>query len=175
MLLIIIGLALILLDIALAPADTAMVIELLPDFIGYGLVLFGIRREKEYAGVFHKAMLIALCGAVASAILFGLKTLGFGGTAIMTVLLMEIFELILMVVLLFMITRAFRDLEQDLQRDMKGKPLFYLWLCHTLTVVLSYAFQTEVAIYSLASLLADVLAVVILYLLFTNYQSLKEE
>ncbi len=175
MLWIITGLVLILLDIAIAPGDTGAMIELLPDFIGYGLVLFGIRREKEHAAVFHKAMLISLCGAVASAILYGLKALGFGTTAVMTVLLMEIFELVLMVVLLFMITRAFRELEQDLQQNMKGKPLFYLWLCHTVAVVLSYAFQTEAAIYSLASLLSDILAVAIIYLMYTNYQSLKEE
>ena len=175
MLLIIIGLALILLDIAIAPSETVMIIELLPDFIGYGLVLLGIRREKEYAMVFHKAMLISLCGTVAGAVLYGMKALGFAGSAAMTILLLEVFELILMVILVFMITRSFKELGQDLQLDMKGKPLFYLWLCHAVAIIASYIFQTEVAIYSLASLLSDVLAMVILFLLYTNYQKLREE
>lgn len=175
MLLIIIGLALIMLDIAIAPGSAGAVIELLPDFIGYGLVLFGIRREKEHAFVFHKAMLISLCGAVASAVLYVMKALGLSLGAAMTVLLLEIFELILMIILLFMIVRAFRELEQDLQLPLKAKALLCLWICHTLSVAVSYIFQTEAAIYSLASLLADVLAVVMLYLLYTNYQSLKEE
>lgn len=174
MLLIIIGLALIMLDIAIAPGNAGVVIELLPDFIGYGLVLFGIRREKEHAAVFHKAMLLSLCGAVAGAVLYGMKALGFASSAAMTILLLEVFELILMVILVFMITRAFRELGQDLQLDMKGKPLLCLWICHTVTLALSYIFQTEVAIYSLASLLSDILAVVILYLLYMNYQNLKE-
>ena len=175
MLLIIIGLALILLDIAIAPTETVMIIELLPDFIGYGLVLLGIRREKEYAMVFQKAMLICLCGAVSGAVLYGMKALGFAVSSAMTILLLEVFELILMVILVFMITRAFKELEQDLQQDLKGKPLFYLWLCHAVTAVVSYIFQTKVAIYSLASLLTDILAVVILYLMYTNYQKLKAE
>lgn len=175
MLLIIIGLTLILLDIAITPGNAGVMIELLPDFVGYGLVLLGIRREKEYAMVFHKAMLISLCGTVAGAVLYGMKALGFAGSAAMTILLLEVFELILMVILVFMITRAFKELGQDLQQDLKGKTLFYLWLCHTVTVVVSYIFQTEVAIYSLASLLTDILAVVILYLMYTNYQKLKAE
>ena len=175
MLWIITGLVLILLDIAIAPGDTGVMLELLPDFIGYGLVLLGIRREKEYAMVFHKAMLISLCGTVVGAVLYGMKALGFATSAAMTILLLEVFELILMVVLVFMIIRSFKELGQDLQLDMKGKPLFYLWLCHTVTITLSYIFQIDAAIYPMASFLSDILAMVILYLLYTNYKKLKAE
>lgn len=175
MLWIITGLVLILLDIAIAPGDTGAMIELLPDFVGYALVLFGIRREKEYAMVFHKAMLISLCGAVVSAVLYGMKALGFATSAAITILLLEVFELVLMVILLFIITRSFKELGQDLQLDMKGKPLFYLWLCHTVTITLSYVFQIDVAIYPMASFLSDILAMVILCILYTNYKKLKAE
>lgn len=175
MLLIIIGLALVMLDIAIAPGGAVGVLELLPDFIGYGLVLFGIRREKEHGIVFRKAMLISLCAAVVSAILYGMKALNMMVSAAMTILLLEIFELILMIVLVFMVVRAFRELEQDLQKDLKGKPLLFLSIGYTATVVVAYASQMVTEIARLVLPLMDILAMVILYLLYTNYQSLKEE
>lgn len=175
MLLVIVGLALILLDIAIAPENTGMVIELLPDFIGYALVLIGIRREVRYGGVFQKAMIVSLCGAVAGAVLYAMKALGFGLSAAMTILLLEVFELLLMVVLLFLIVRAFRELEQDLQLQLKAKPLLYLWLCYTLSVAAAYIAQLTVSVGGIASLVSDLLAIAMLYLLYTNYLTLQEK
>ncbi len=175
MLLITIGLAIIILDIALAPENTAMVIELLPDFLGYALVLIGIRRGVDHGAAFRRAMLISLCGAVISTVLYIMKAAGIAAGAAMTILLLEVFELILMVVLLLLVVRSVRELEQDTQLELKGKPLFYLWLCDVLAVAVSYVFQTVPAVSSLASMLADLLGIVMLYLLFTDWQTLREQ
>lgn len=175
MLLITIGLAIVMLDIALAPENTAMIIELLPDFLGYALVLIGIRRGTNHGRAFRRAMLISLCGAVISTVLYIMKAAGFATGAAMTTLLLEIFELILMAVLLFMVVRSIRELELDLEQDLKGKPLFCLWLCYLLAVAVSYGFQTMPAIGSFAALLADLLGIVMLYLLFCDYQALRDK
>ena len=116
-------------------------ISIVPDFLGYLCIAWGLRDIKHTSARFVKCETISVGMALASGILFVTDILGFGSIINFTLLGVDLLELIGFLVVLFLIFRGVQDIETAAQRDLRVNVLKAIWI--GLAVVSPIAWATS--------------------------------
>ncbi len=137
MLKILIGLLLVTLDVTMAWGN--MIISLLPDFVGFVLLLMGQREiafENEHFG---KNVKFCLWCATVALMVFIMDLLGFSATVSggIQALLLQLLLQVLEAVCLFRIVRGVQAADREYDLDAKSKLFFIIWLALTAVSSLS--------------------------------------
>lgn len=134
---ILIGLALVFLDLDMALASGAL-IDVLPDVLGYIIVLFGLRRMGAVSYEFSKCVTLCIAAAFCAGVMLGTRL--FPGVS-MVMVLMELAELIMQLCMLHFITKGVRDAEMEYAADLWGKWLRWAWVLLSVTLLLNYVME----------------------------------
>lgn len=171
------GLVFVTLDLDLT-SESGMVIGLLPDAIGYILMLLGMKEMRLFSHVFSKGTAWALGAIVASGSMYVFRLMGGAGSINMTTLLMELAELILRSLVVFFVTKGVRDMEEEINVEMRGKILHWLWLGMTVITTVAYLCVWIPVVSSIAALASGLLAIcylVLFYLAKCSFDEYLEE
>lgn len=127
-----------------------MAIDILPDFAGFFLIMFGLREIGHENDFFHKNIRFTFWVGVMSAMVFvmdivSMVTTHFLGSAVAAInfqsLLMQLVVMVLEPICLLRIVRGVRQVEKDYEIDAKGKVMFILWVLMTLLSVAAFCFS----------------------------------
>ena len=166
-----IGLAFIGLELTLA--SETITINLLPDFVGYILLLLGQRELSHENDHFFKNIKFCLWPGAVSLMVFVMDL--FSGSLSMSIqsLLLQMLLLVLEPICLFRIVKGVRQVGTDYGIDVKGKLMFVLWLLMTVINIAIFFIGTP----TLANTLGLVLSVCTFAFiaLFFNFKVLYEE
>lgn len=154
---ILLGMLLFTIDINLTQ-ENGRLIGLVPDFLGYLCVAWGMREMKHSSVYFAKGEFISMGVAVASGILYLMDLMGFSNVINFTLLAVDMLELIGMLVLLFWIFRGVRDIEIEAQRDLRTDALKIIWIALTVVSAVAYITSLIHAIGGIVSVAAAILA-----------------
>ena len=131
-----IGLAFVGLELTLT--TETMSISLLPDFVGYILLLMGQRELAHENDYFYKNIKFCLWAGTVSLMVFIMDLIYGSLTVNFQVLLLQMLLLVMEPICLFRIVRGVRQVGKDYDIDVKGKLLFIVWLVMTLLNVASF-------------------------------------
>lgn len=127
-----------------------MAIDILPDFAGFFLIMFGLREIGQENDFFQKNIRFTFWVGVMSAMVFvmdivSMVTTHFMGNAVAAInfqsLLMQLVVMVLEPICLLRIVRGIRQVEKDYEVDAKGKIMFILWVLMTLLSVIAFCFS----------------------------------
>lgn len=134
-----IGLAFVGLELTLT--TETMSISLLPDFVGYILLLMGQRELAHENDYFYKNIKFCLWAGTVSLMVFIMDLIYGSLTVNFQVLLLQMLLLVMEPICLFRIVRGVRQVGKDYDIDVKGKLLFIVWLVMTVLNVASFFFS----------------------------------
>lgn len=169
---ILIGLALITLELTLT-VDT-FIISLLPDFVGFLLLTFGLRELAHENDYFQKNIKFSFwCGAI-SLMIFVMDLIGSTASGNFQSLLMQMLMLVLEPICLYRIVRGVRQVEKDYEIDLKGKAFFIVWLAMTILSVAAFGLSWLPELGNILGLILSVLSFAYIALFF-NFKCVYEE
>ena len=134
-----IGLAFVGLELTLT--TETMSISLLPDFVGYILLLMGQRELAHENDYFYKNIKFCLWAGTVSLMIFIMDLISGSLTVNFQALLLQMLLLVMEPICLFRIVRGVRQVGKDYDIDVKGKLLFIVWLVMTVLNVASFFFS----------------------------------
>lgn len=126
---ILIGLAFVGLELNLT--TETMSISLLPDFVGYILLLLGQRELAHENDYFYKNIKFCLWAGTVSLMVFIMSFFSVSLSIDFQSLLLQMLLLVLEPICLFRIVKGVRQVGEDYNIDVKGKLFFILWLVMT--------------------------------------------
>ena len=176
-----IGIALVCLEMTLTHQATifgyemTMIISILPDFVGYILLIWGQRELVHENDCFYKNIKFSLwCGTVALMI-FIMDLIGITARGDFQSILLQMLLMVLEPICLFRIMRGVRQVEKDYETDLKGKLFFAVWLAMTILSVLGFfAAFIDGGLSSAIGLLLSILSFAYIALFF-NFKMVYEE
>jgi len=176
-----IGIALVCLEMTLTHQATifgyemTMIISILPDFVGYILLIWGQRELAHENDYFYKNIKFSLwCGTVALMI-FIMDLLGITARGDFQSILLQMLLMVLEPICLFRIMRGVRQVEKDYETDLKGKLFFAVWLAMTILSVLGFfAAFIDGGLGNAVGLLLSILSFAYIALFF-NFKMVYEE
>ena len=167
------GLVFVMLDLDLT-SQSGMVIGLLPDAVGYILVLMGMKEMRLFSHIFTKGTGLTLGAVVASGSIYVFHLMGGAGTISMTALLMGLAELILRTLIIYFITKGLRDMEQEYDMELRGKTLHWVWLAMTVITAVSYISAWIPLVSGIAGIASGLLSICYLALFYLAKCSFDE-
>ncbi len=173
MILILVGFLFVALDVLLNLGNS-MILELPPDFLGYLLLGMGAARLKMDSRYMDKARSFAWVAAGFSGFLFLLRLLSLSYAPVSVVILLELAELALMVIVVYLLMSYIREKEKITQLPLYSKVLWWLWIALMGVLALNYAGQLIPLLGSITSLVSDILCLAIFLLLWNALQLCKE-
>lgn len=159
-------------------SETGTIIGLLPDAIGYILIIAGMREMRIFSNVFLKGVGVALGAALASGAMYVWNLFGGSDSLSITVLLVELAELILRSFVVFFVTKGVRDMEEEINVEMRGKIMHWLWLGMTVITAVAYLCVWIPVVSGIAALASGLLAIgylVLFYLAKCSFDEYLEE
>ena len=128
------GLMFLTLDLSL-PLKSGMMIGLMPDVLGFALLIAGLSKLKTNSMYFRRAISFCVGMVVPSAIYFGMNLMGQTG---IVVFLLGLLCVIGAIVVGFLVIAGLRDMECNDDVDVHATTLRTLWLCYTAIKALSF-------------------------------------
>lgn len=174
MLLILVGYLLVCLDVLMQVGESGMILEMPPDFIGYLLMAVGASKLRDESRFFMKARGFGYMAAGVSGFLFCLRMLSLSYTPMSVLISLEVAELVLMAVNIYLLISALRELEQEKKLQLHGKVLRWLWIALLVVLAAAYIGQIFPVVSSITSLAMDLLSLTIFVFLYLAYQKLQE-
>lgn len=175
-----IGIALVCLEMTLTHQVTVfgyeitMIISLLPDFVGYILLILGQRKLAHENDHFYKNIKFSLwCGTVALMV-FIMDLIGTTARGDFQSILLQMLLMVLEPICLFRIVRGIRQVEKDYEVDLKGKILFGVWLAMTIMSVVAFFASFFEGLGNIAGLILSILSFAYIALFF-NFKLVYEE
>lgn len=129
------GLMFLMLELTAKVGDSTLV-GLLPDAVGYILLIFGLMKLRSNSHYFSRCVTLCIGMAPPAAISFGIGVMGFAGPYSIVMILLGILCTIGRAVVSFWIIRGFRDMEAQDDVELYGTPLWWMWLCYLVISVL---------------------------------------
>lgn len=154
---ILLGMLLFTVDIDLT-TETGRVIGLVPDFLGYLCVAWGMREMKTWSRNFIKGETGAIGVTLASAILYLAAIMGDKNAISFTLLGLNMVELGGMLLVLFWLTRGMQQIEEDAQRDLHTRLMMIFWICLTVVSVVAFGLSLFTRIGRVISMATPILA-----------------
>lgn len=173
MIIVLIGYLFMALDV-LASFGSGGVIELPPDFVGYLLIAFGMSRMKDQSRFFTKAISFGVVGAILAGFVFFVRLLSLSYTASTAVILLEVAEIVMMMIVLYLVIRGLRDVEAERGLQMYGNVMKWLWVAMFVILAASYAVQIFDVWSQIATLATDLISLAIFLFLYNGFQTIKE-
>lgn len=167
-----IGLAFIGLELTLT--SESMTISLLPDFIGYILLLLGQRELAHENDYFYKNIKFSLWAGTVSLMVFIMDLVSGSLTVNFQALLLQILLLVMEPICLFRIVRGVRQVGKDYDIDVKGNLLFIVWLVMTILSVAAFLFSGIPALGNALGLLLSICTFAFIALFF-NFKLVYDE
>lgn len=118
-----IGFLLIFLDLSIT-FNTAHIVNIMPDFIGYYFILKGLHELTPYSAIFNKACPVAKALMVYNIFLWILAVIAI---PVSDFFLLDLFSEVGALYLFYQIIRGIAALEQQHGLDLRGRPLMVLW------------------------------------------------
>ena len=174
MMLILVGFLCIALDVLLKVGNTAMVLELPPDVLGYLLIGMGATRFRMDSRNMDKLRSFGWVSAAVSGFLFMLRLLSLSYAPVSVVIILELAELALMVIVVYLLMSYVKEKEQITQLPLYSKVLWWLWIALMAVLALNYVGQLIPLLGSITSLVSDLLCLAVFLLLWNAFQLLKE-
>ena len=159
-------------------SETGTVIGLLPDAIGYILILIGMKEMRLFSYIFSKGTGLALGAAMASASMYIFNLFGGSNSLSLSALLIELAEMVLRSLIIYFITKGLRDMEQEIGLELRGKTLHWVWLGITVITAVSYISAWIPLVSGIAALASGLLSICYLalfYLAKCNFDEYMEE
>lgn len=131
-----IGLVLVFLDVNIGLGEHTF--DVLPDFVGYFLMLRNLEVLSDHSDWFRKARPLALAMAVYTAVLYAVDALAVTVHGQFLSFCLGILELIASLLIGYWTVSGVRDLERRQNRDLEGDKLHSFWLYMTVIQVITY-------------------------------------
>ena len=146
--------------------------DILPDFIGYGLIFAGVDRLSARSNYFHKARIFALlmC-AVSFGELLHLETVVTEHESLFMAVLMAVSALLMLVplYLMYLITKGVAELEWDMGVHLGADKLMLVWKINaTVTLLLSVMIVLSVTLLNILAGIQVLAAVLMIGVLIVN-------
>lgn len=145
-------------------------IGLLPDFVGYILIIRGLDKLAEQSTQFAKARPWAVGMAVYTGVTYGLALLGIVQSGIVQFILGALAQAAALT-LTYWIVAGVREIETARVRDLLGQRLKSLWLYHAVVSGIAYGFGAIPVIGAIAAVAAMITGILFLA---AFYQSKKQ-
>jgi len=150
-----------------------MIIGLLPDFVGFGLLLWGLRELSHENDYFYKNMRFCLWCATVALMIYIMDVIGVTASGDFQPLLLQLLLMVLEPICLFRLVRGIRTVGKDYDIDVKGKLMLIVCIAMTVLSVPSFLFGgTELG--AAFGLVYSVLAFAYIAL-FYNFKCIYEE
>ncbi len=114
------------------------VIGLIPDFVGYILMLKGLREIESESGLFARAKPWATGMAVYTGILYAMDLLGISARLRFAAWLLGLLSTAVSLVISYWIVTGVRDMETARRWDLQGDKLKILWVALAVVNVICY-------------------------------------
>ena len=143
-----IGLALVCLELPMSFATTVLgydlviLIDLFPDVLGFILLLLGQRELAHENDFFYKNIKFSLWCATVAAMVFIMDLIGVTARGDFQSLLLRMLLLVLEPICLFRIVRGVRQVGKDYEIDVKGKLFLGIWIAQTVVNVVAFFFSS---------------------------------
>jgi hypothetical protein len=147
------------------------VLGLLPDFVGFLLILRGLKELQQYSAEFVKIQPVVILMAVSKFITYLLDLTGVTAQNQTVMAVVGLVFLLFYLYIEYEIICGIRDMERVLEMDCNARPLLSLWkviACFGILANLVYIFAPAVSI-----LFLIVLVIADLVFLYTFYQAKK--
>ena len=174
MLLILIGYLFISLDALMSLGEGGMLLELPPDFLGYLLMSIGAGKLQEESRFFQKGKGFGYMAAGVSGFLFLLRLLSLSYAPMSVLISLEVAELVLMAVNVYLLISGLRELEQTKQLKLHGKTMWWLWIGLIVVMAVAYPGQMFPVIANITSLAMDLLCLILFVFFYMAHQALQE-
>lgn len=112
-----------------------MIIGLLPDFVGFGLLIWGLRELAHENDFFYKNMRFSLWCATVALMIYIMDLIGVTASGDFQPLLLQLLLMVLEPICLFRIVRGVRKVGKDYDIDVKGKLMLIVWIVMTVLSV----------------------------------------
>ena len=175
---ILLGLLLYAIDIGM-PIGDGRIIGIMPDFLGYLCIAWGLREMKHASGYFAKGETAVFGVSVVSFIIYVMDLMGFGNVISFTLLGVDILELAGFLAVLFLIMRGIQDVETEAKRDLRTAALKMIWVA--LAVVSPIAYITSLFnnlignIFSVPTIILDICYILAFYRCKVAYEEYMAE
>lgn len=147
------------------------VLGLLPDFVGFLLILRGLKELQKYSAEFVKIQPVVILMAASKFVTYLLDLTGVTAQNQTVMVVVGLIFLLFYLYIEYAIICGIRDMERILEMDCNAKPLLSLWkiiACCSILSNLVFIFAPAVSILFLV-----VLVIADLVFLFTFYQAKK--
>lgn len=131
------GIALVVLELTI-PIKEVYLIGLFPDFIGYLLLVFGMKEVSNQTDYYVKNRRFTFWIGVFSLMIYIMNAVGYTARGAFEPLLMQLVVVILQPICLFRIVRGIRQMEQDYDLKLCSTALFITWGCMSILSVLTF-------------------------------------
>ena len=118
--------------------EMIMIISLLPDFVGFILLILGHRELAHENDYFYKNIKFSLWCATVALMTFIMDLIGITARGDFQSILLQMLLMVLEPICLFRIVRGVRQVEKDYEVDLKGKLFFAVWLAMTILSVVGF-------------------------------------
>lgn len=152
------GLILLSLELTITIQNT-FIVGLLPDFLGYLLLVFGM-REVSYGQTDYYAnnRKFTFWIGVFSLMVYVMNLIGISSTGSYEALLMQMLVVILEPICLYRLVKGIKTMEQDFELPLNAKALFVLWLLMTILSVLTFGLSMFPELFSILNIALTVVS-----------------
>ena len=159
------GIALVVLELTI-PIKEVFLIGLFPDFIGYLLLVFGMKEVSNQTDYYVKNRRFTFWIGVFSLMVYIMNAVGYTARGAFEPLLMQLVVVILQPICLFRIVSGIRQMEQDYELKLCSTGLFIVWACMSILSVLTFVLSFFTNLSDLLNLLLTTASLVFLGLFF---------